>query len=174
MTKQVYFKKCNSYEMSKFINNERLMGYARRRIIHGFNVSDDCVDDILFDAITKVGRFFDRKKAASFSTCVINALPSVIIDMRRKRTKPTDVYSEELGYSVDNNIEKQAHFLSLLATVENEILNIKNEHHRYILYAVFFEGRAYDELPFPITNVKKVVSRFRDYLREKYGEDLHW
>ena len=162
-------------ELKRFIDNPIQMKKLRGKIVNCFGVPAEDVDGIVFETLIRASQWWEPNKGASFRTAVFTTLPSVAIDYFRRNRGPVHTdYNDTLDYELCSSVEKEAHFRSLLTKVEQEIDNVENPRDREIIRTVLLDGARYDEFGIPAKTARKIVSRFRKTLRDKYNEEMYW
>lgn len=161
--------------LKSFIQSKANMTVLMRSALHGYNIPSADVDDVVFETLMRADTWWTPDKGTSFATAVLKqVLPSVCADFHRRNHERYNNVPLEDECLVDDDPARVEHFKRLLEKVMDDIFGQENPVHRSILINVLINEVSYDELITEHSNPRMVVSRFREYLWETYGEEMYW
>ncbi len=165
-----------STELEKTISNPRIMSKMRGVIINRYRIPADDADGVLFEALTTANEWWDKDKEASWLTALFTALESTCKIYKRKNKHSYKFTSLEPEHDVQTNLsaERIVHFQKLLPLVMKKIHDIEDEEKRCILVCSLIYGDPMIELSLHPSNSRKMVERFRQELKEEFGDQLYW
>lgn len=135
------------------------------------NVPEQDVEGIVMDAIATAERWWIKGKGKPFYETTIEILISKCWQYHRNNSKFVCEYVDS-EYFVDEkaDIEREVYFREMLPIILAEINNIQNkEHHTIIVNNLIKDiGEVLSE------NERQIIYRFRQTLKEKYGDIFEW
>lgn len=158
--------------MTTILDNEREMRILTFRTAMALRIPKHEATSVVMEAICKANESWDTSSKASFRTYVWRVLHNICIDILRQNANPPiseadcDIIFEFIEDPIADT-EKQAYYREILEEVKKDISNIKNEEHRTIIEDALLGGN--EEVPLT-PNERQIVYRFRQVLKDKYGD----
>lgn len=162
-------------DVDAFVNNPRLMGMLRSRIVNIFNVPAQDADMVVFHTLSTTVSWWKPGKAM-FSTAVFNSLKNVCLNYFRTQKKhgncePLDEQNEQV---TDMDAPRVLHFKQLLDKVMEKIQDVEDEEQRDILMNILIYNQPYNEVSDNPVAARQYVNRFRKQLQDEFGEEMQW
>lgn len=157
--------------LSEFLADKKKMRKLFKRTAYVYHIPRPDVEDVMHDAIILAFESYSPNNTASFDTHLYTVLNSVSSDYYKyNKHRKMDALTPENQPLTELCPERISEARELLKHIVNYIYNVRDEQHKYILTSILIEGKSYDEIECTITNPRDVVSKFRQQLREEFGE----
>lgn len=166
----------NLNEVEKTIASPAVMKRMRGIVINRYKIPACDADGVLFDALTTAYEWWDSDKSASWLTAVFTALETTCRLYKRKHKHDYKFTEFSLDHEGEDNtnLERITHFKQLLPLVIKKIMDVEDEEKRCILICALFYGDNFNDISLNPTASRKMVERFRQELREEFGQELYW
>ena len=135
------------------------------------NVPEQDVESVVMDAIATAERWWVEGKGKPFYETTIDILISKCWQYHRNNSKVIyETIDSEVFIDGKVDVEKEVYFREMLPIVLSEIKAITNEEH----YLIIVDALIKDVAGALTDNERQIISRFRQTLKEKYGDIFEW
>lgn len=163
-------------EVEKTVGNPVIMRKMRSVIINRYKIPADDADGVLFEALTTANEWWDKDKEAAWLTALFTSLESTCKIYKRKHKHDYKFipFEPEHEKPIDMGADRLIHFKQLLDIVVKKIHNVENDEKRCLLICALLYGDSMNDISINPSTSRKMIERFRQELREEFGNQLYW
>lgn len=168
--------KTKSANIASFLSDKGCKGMAKSIVVNKYRIPPQDFEDLLFEALATAAEWWSPDRGTAWTTSVFITLESACLMYKRKNKKgfllKTFDYSRDIEGNTDT--EREVHFRELFNQVIEKINEVEDEENRLILLGVLLNGEKYDDVCDNPPAARKMVERFREGLKQEFGNELAW